>query len=236
MTNILVVLSGSDHWTLADGTKHPSGYWAEEFVVPHKTFREAGFDVTIATPGGVTPTVDKASLTPEMNGGDQGRAEELRDYIDSLRGELDSTMRLEDVNPGDFDGLFIPGGHGPMEDLAVSEALGVLLVGMLDSGKVVSGVCHGPSGLFAAKRADGSWAFAGYRLTGFTNVEEDQVGFADKAQWLLETRLREEGAEFASGAPWAPYVVTDRNLVTGQNPASSEPIARQLVDMLSASA
>ena len=116
-----------------------------------------------------------------------------------------------------------------MEDLAVSDDLGRILVTMLDGGKVVSSVCHGPAGLLPATRADGSWLFAGRNLTAFTDVEEEQAGLADKAPWLLESRLREAGATFSSGESWAPFVVVDDKLVTGQNPASSTEAAQKVV-------
>ena len=105
---------------------------------------------------------------------------------------------------------------------------------MLDAGKVVSSVCHGPAGLLPAKRADGSWLFAGRRLTAFTDAEEQQAGLADQAPWLLESRLREAGAAFSSGEAWAPFVVVDDNLVTGQNPASSAEAAQKVVELLKA--
>jgi putative intracellular protease/amidase len=236
MSKVLIVLTGSDHWTLADGTKHPSGYWPEELVVPHKIFREERVDFTIATPGGVAAIADEAGFTPEMNGGDAAKGQQLRDYIESIRDELDSPARLEDLNPADFDAIMLPGGHGPMEDLAVSEALGATLVQMLDSGKVISAVCHGPAGLLSAAREDGTWAFAGRRLTAFTNEEESQVGLAEHAPWLLETRLRDSGAKVEVSEAWGPHVIVDGNLITGQNPASSEPVTRRLLETLSAKA
>jgi putative intracellular protease/amidase len=119
-----------------------------------------------------------------------------------------------------------------MEDLAVSADLGRLLVTMLDSGQVVSSLCHGPAGLLPAVRADGTWAFAGRELTAFSNEEEIQAGLADKAPWLLEDRMREAGAAFRIGPAWAPFVIVDDNLVTGQNPASSTEAAQQVVRLL----
>lgn len=222
MARILIVLSGSDHWTLSDGTRHPTGFWAEEFVEPHRTFRDAGVDVDIATPGGVRPTVDQASLAPERTGGEE-RAAQLRSYVEALERELAAPMSLEQAedNLGDYDAIFIPGGHGPMEDLPTCRPLGRILTGIFDTGRVVAAVCHGPAGLLAGRRADGAWLFANRRLTAFTNEEERQAGLADRATWLLETRLREEGADFDRGQAWSSHVVVDGRLVTGQNPASS---------------
>jgi putative intracellular protease/amidase len=229
--SLLIVLSGADHWTLKDGSEHPTGFWAEELLTPLKVFRDAGVDVTLATPGGVPATVDDASLTPEQAGGED-RAAELRRELEEQQSRLQSPKRLEDVNPDDYDGVFMPGGHAPMEDLAVSGDLGRLLVTMLDDQKVVAAVCHGPAALLSATRQDGSWAFADRKLSGFTNDEEQQAGLADQAPWLLENRLREGGAEVSTGKAWQPFSVVDRNVVTGQNPASSMEVAHKTVEGL----
>ncbi|MEW2155787.1 type 1 glutamine amidotransferase domain-containing protein [Streptomyces sp. NPDC007189] len=231
MSKILFVMTGADHWTLADGTKHPTGFWAEEAVTPYETFRAGGHEIVVATPGGVVPTVDQASLAPEANGGQQG-ADRIAAALASFA-EIQHPVRLEDVSPDDYDAVFYPGGHGPMEDLAVSPASGRLLVAALDSGKPLGVVCHGPAALLAAERGDGSNAFAGYRVAAFTNAEETQAGLADRAKWLLQTRLEEAGVDVRAAEPWAPHVVVDRNLVTGQNPASSAPLAAELLKKLS---
>ena len=235
MARILIVLSGSDHWTLADGTRHPTGFWAEEFVEPHRTFCQAKVDVDIATPGGVRPTVDQVSLAPDRAGGAE-RAAELRRYLASLEHQLAEPLSLERAadNPGTYDAVFIPGGHGPMEDLPDCQPLGRILVDLFDTGRIVAAVCHGPAGLLAGRREDGTWLFAGRRLTAFTNEEERQAGLADRAKWLLETRLREEGADFDKGQPWNAHVVVDGLLVTGQNPASSKQAAERTLAVLAA--
>lgn len=230
MAKILFVLSGADHLTLADGTKHPTGFWAEEVAAPHRAFAAAGHEIVVATPGGVVPTVDAGSLTPEMNGGPEG-AESVTAELAAMT-QLQRPVRLEDVDPADYDVVFYPGGHAPMEDLAVDAASGALLTAALDSGKPLGVVCHGPAALLAARRADGSSPFAGYRLTGFTNAEERQGGLGDRVKWLLQDRLVELGADFQEGGPWAPNVVVDRNLFTGQNPASSAPLAAEIVATL----
>lgn len=233
MTKLLYVVTGSDHWTLNDGSQHPTGYWAEELVESHRTFADAGWDIVVATPGGVRPTVDEGSLAVDANGGDEAKVAELKQYIESVSDVLGSPARLEDQTASSFDAVFVPGGHGPMEDLAVSEVFGALVTDFLDSGKVVSAVCHAPAALLSATRADGSWPFAGYQVTGFTNQEEEQAGLADKAPWLLETRLRDGGATFSAADAWAPNVVVDRTVYTGQNPASTKPLADKLVAALS---
>lgn len=230
MSKILFVVTGADHWTLADGTRHPTGFWAEEAVAPYEAFKKAGDEVVVATPGGVVPTVDKSSLAPEVNGGQEG-ADRVAAALEAAP-EFKHPVPLADVNLDDYDAVFYPGGHGPMEDLAVDATSGRLLVDVLDSGKPLAIVCHAPAALLAATRPDGSNAFAGYQATGFSNAEEAQAGFADKAKWLLETRLGEAGVDVQVGEPWAPKVVVDRNLLTGQNPASSAPLAEEVLKRL----
>ncbi|MEV5438344.1 type 1 glutamine amidotransferase domain-containing protein [Streptomyces sp. NPDC052682] len=230
MSKILFVVTGADHWTLADGTQHPTGFWAEEAVAPYEAFRAAGHEVVVATPGGVVPTVDRASLAPEVNGGQEG-ADRLAKALESFT-ELQHPIRLEDVDLDDYAAVFYPGGHGPMEDLAGHAGSGRLLIEALESGKPLGVVCHGPAALLAAVRADGSNAFAGYEVAAFTNAEETQGGLAGRAKWLLQDRLSEAGVTVRAGEPWAPHVVVDRNLVTGQNPASSAPLAEELLKRL----
>ncbi|MFI9341016.1 type 1 glutamine amidotransferase domain-containing protein [Streptomyces sp. NPDC052773] len=230
MSKILFVMTGVDYWTLADGTRHPTGFWAEEAVAPYEAFKAAGHEIVVATPGGVVPTVDKGSLAAEVNGG-QEAADRIAAALAAMT-ELERPIRLEDVVPDEYAAVFYPGGHGPMEDLAVDAVSGRLLIEALDSGKPLGVVCHGPAALLAATREDGSNAFAGYRVAAFTDAEEIQGGLADKAKWLLQTRLTEAGVDVRAGEPWAPNVIVDRNLVTGQNPASSAPLAAELLKKL----
>ncbi|WP_016908395.1 type 1 glutamine amidotransferase domain-containing protein [Streptomyces xiaopingdaonensis] len=230
MAKILFVMTGADHWTLQDGTLHPTGFWAEEAVAPYEAFKDAGHEVVVATPGGVVPTVDKGSLAPEFNGEEDGAAAMARslETFDELR----EPVELEEVDLDGYDAVFYPGGHGPMEDLAVDENSGALLVEALDRGTPLGIVCHAPAAMLAATREDGGSAFAGYRVTGFTNAEESQVGLADKAAWLLQDRLVQAGVDFQEGEAWDPHVVVDRQLVTGQNPASAAPLAEELLNKL----
>ncbi|MFC6019358.1 type 1 glutamine amidotransferase domain-containing protein [Plantactinospora solaniradicis] len=237
MTSILMVLTAARTWSQKDGSQHPTGFWAEEFVVPHRILTEAGVDVTIATPGGLTPVADEGSLALSANGGDAEKVAELRSYLTKVQHLLESPARLEDVDPGAFEGVFIPGGHGPMQDLAVNPDVARVLAALLpDPTKVVASICHGPASFFSAGNPDGSWLFKGRRLTAFTDDEETQVGLAANAPWLLEERLRTGGAEFESGPAWSSYVVVDGNLVTGQNPASGEAAAEAVLRELAARA
>lgn len=230
MAKILFVMTGVDYWTLADGSKHPTGYWAEEFVAPYEAFTKAGHEIVVATPGAVAPTVDRGSLAPEANGGAEGAAR-IAEILDAAS-ELARPVDLATVDLTDFDAVYYPGGHGPMEDLAVDPVSGKLLDDALASGKPLGVVCHAPAALLATADAEGGSPFAGYRVTGFTNAEETQAGFADKAKWLLQDRLEALGVDFRVGEPWAPHIEVDRNLYTGQNPASSAPLAAELLRAL----
>ncbi|OPC76919.1 type 1 glutamine amidotransferase domain-containing protein [Embleya scabrispora] len=228
MTKVLFVVSAADRWTLRDGVVHPSGFWGEELAMPHKIFSAAGWETTIATPGGKPPTLDRLSMS--WTAGLPGKLREVRRYLDTIKTALDNPRSLDDVDSDAFDVVFYPGGHGPMEDLAVDPVSGALLTRALASGKPLALLCHAPAAAFAAHNADGSWPFAGYRMTGLSNVEEKFNSFGRKAKWLLEDRLRAGGAHYTkSRLPLRPFVVVDRNLYTGQNPASSEQLAQRLV-------
>ncbi|WP_129841166.1 type 1 glutamine amidotransferase domain-containing protein [Streptomyces sp. RFCAC02] len=230
MARILFVMTGADHWTLTDGTRHPTGFWAEEAVVPLTALRAAGHAVSVATPGGVVPPVDPASLAPGAAGGPE-EAGRLRHTVETAP-EFRRPVAIARVRVEDYDAVYVPGGHSPMEDLAADADAGALLTRALDSGMPVAVVCHGPAALLAAVRADGTNAFAGHRVAAFTNEEERQAGSAAKAPWLLQDRLAEAGLRVETGEPWAPHVVTDRTVLTGQNPASSAPLAAALAERL----
>ncbi|MCX4703303.1 type 1 glutamine amidotransferase domain-containing protein [Streptomyces sp. NBC_01373] len=231
MAKILFVITASDHWTLADGTRQPAGFWAEEAIGPYQVFKEAGFEIAAATPGGVPPTADALSLTAEFNGGEEG-AQRMQSALREAT-ELAHPMRIEDVDIDDYVAVFYPGGWGPMEDLPDNAESGRLLTEWLASGKPVSLVCHGPAALLATIGPDGTSPFAGYRLTGLSNAEEKLNGLADRAKWLLQDRLVGElGADYRETEPFAPHVETDRTLYTGQNPGSAVPLAQELVKAL----
>lgn len=230
MSKILFVVTGARHWTLADGSTHPTGFWAEELVAPYRAFTGAGHEVVVATPGAVTPVVDQGSLSADVNGG-QDNADAVKAELESID-QLRSPLALEEVDLGDYAAVFYPGGHGPMEDLAVDPVSARLLADTLASGKPLGIVCHAPAALLATEGTEGGSPFAGYRLTGFTNAEETQAGLADKASWLLQDRLVSLGADFREGEPWAAHVEVDRNLYTGQNPASSAPLAAEMLGAL----
>jgi len=228
MTSVLIVVSAADRLTLNDGTTHPTGYWAEELAEPHRIFASAGWDITVATPGGMAPTVDRLSLG--LAGGLPAKTRAVADYLRRHDSVLAHPKVLADIDPDDYDVVFYPGGHGPMEDLAVDADSGRILTAVLESGRPLALLCHAPAATLAARRADGTWPFEGYRMTGLSNTEERLNRFARKAPWLLQDRLVESGAIYSNGRlPLRPYLVVDRNLYTGQNPASSAMLAHKLV-------
>jgi putative intracellular protease/amidase len=232
MTDVLMVISAADHWTLTDGTRHPTGFWAEEVAVPHRIFRDAGWNVTIATPGGRAPTMDQLSMG--VAGGMPWKRRAIARYLDSIADQLRTPVPLDRVDATTFDLVFYPGGHGPMEDLAYDATSGALLSRRLRSNAPLALLCHAPAAVLATEAGDAPSPFAGRRMTGLSNREEGFNRFARKAPWLLEDRLIELGVDYSKGVlPLRPYVVVDGNLYTGQNPQSSEKLARRLIAELS---
>jgi putative intracellular protease/amidase len=230
MAKILFVMTGASYWTLADGTRHPTGYWAEEFAAPYRELSGAGHEVVVASPGGVVPHVDSMSLRPSMAGSAE-IALELEQILLSAE-ELRRPIELADARLQDYDAVYYPGGHGPMEDLWQDADSGRLLVAALASGKPLAIVCHAPVAIMATRK-HGVSPFAGYRVTAYTNDEEDAVGLRAKARWTAEDELVKMGVDFSRGEMWQPYTVVDRNLFTGQNPASAAPLAREFMKELS---
>ena len=228
MTKVLMIVSAAKHWTLNDGTLHPTGFWAEELATPYSVFTDAGWDVDVATPGGKAPVVDKASL--DESAGDADTLAAVKAKLDELAPVLAKPLNLADVKAADYDLVFYPGGHGPMEDLAVDETSGRILTERMADNAPVALLCHAPAAVLATENAPGGSPFAGRKMTGFSNDEERAAGLADKAPWLLESRLVALGAEYDKAPePWASHVIVDGNLYTGQNPSSSKELAERLV-------
>lgn len=217
---VLFIVSRARQLTMRDGSLLTTGYWAEELLVPYRAFTEAGYDVEFATPVGMAPQPDPRSLSAQDDA-------ELRRIVD-----LQNPLVLDDVELDEYDALFVPGGHAPMEDLATDRVAGDLITAALAAGKPVGAVCHGPAALLAARRPDGKPAVAGYRLTGFTDEEEKQGGLAGNMRYLLQDRLIALGADFVKGSPFQPHTETDRSLHTGQNPQSSARIAADMLEAL----
>ncbi|MFE4535308.1 type 1 glutamine amidotransferase domain-containing protein [Streptomyces scopuliridis] len=230
MAKVLFIVSGATYWVLKDGTRYATGYWAEEFAKPYKAITDAGHEVVVATPGGVTPNVDMMSLRPAMAGGEQG-ALELEAIIRDAE-VMRRPLKLSDVRLEDYDAVYLPGGHGPMADLAFDADAGRLLTAQLASGKPLAIVCHAPAAMLAT-RIHGESPFRGCEVTGFTNDEEAGVGLASRVTWLLEDELKDKvGVAYSRGETWKPYMVEERNLITGQNPASAAVLANRLLEIL----
>ena len=217
---VLFIVSAAHKLTMKDATLHTTGFWAEELLVPYQAFTQAGLDVKFATPVGLLPQPDPRSL----NAHDGAELDHLPD--------LREPLILDDVEVGGYDAVFVPGGHAPLEDLATDKISGDLISAALAAGKPVGAVCHGPAALLAARRADGTPAVAGFRLTGFTDEEEKQGGLAPNMRYLLQDELVALGADFVEGPPFQPHTETDRNLHTGQNPQSSAQIASDMLEAL----
>ncbi|MEV6012078.1 type 1 glutamine amidotransferase domain-containing protein [Streptomyces sp. NPDC051976] len=229
MSRILIVMSSASVWERTDGSQYPTGYWAEELAAPHEKFVQAGHQVDFASPGGVLQPLDAHSSDPQIAGEDCAR------YVAHAQQALSSfgpLLKLDEISVDDYDAIVLPGGHGPVVDLYQDGNLRRLLVAADQQGKIIGAVCHGPAGLLSATDADGNWTFAGRRMAAFTDEEEAIFGTADNAPWLLASRLREKGARHEQGDPYQPFTVRDDNLFTGQNPASSAPMADAIVDAL----
>lgn len=203
------------------GKDHPTGLWLEEFAVPYLALLEAGYEVTVASPrGGKTP-LDPNSVQSGILPQWQAAAK-----------RLEATEVLSALDRNAYAGVILPGGHGPMFDLASDETLASLLTEFMEQNKLVAAVCHGPAALVKACFADGSSILAGRRVTGFSNDEEYAVQLEKLVPFLLEDKLQALGAVYSRQDLWQEYVVTDGNLITGQNPQSSPLFATAVVDYL----
>jgi putative intracellular protease/amidase len=227
MTKVLMVLTSHDR--LGD-TGQKTGFWLEEFAAPYYILKDAGLDVTLASPKGGQPPLDPKSDDPAS------QTEAMRRFKadPEAQAALAGTAKLSDISPNDYDAVFYPGGHGPLWDLSDDRHSIALIEALYAAGKPVAAVCHGPAALRHAKARDGSPLVRGRSVTGFTNTEEAAVKLTDVVPFLVEDMLKENGGEFSRGADWQAYAVTDGNLITGQNPASSESTARALVAQLAA--
>ncbi len=210
-------------------TGKPTGAWLEEVAVPYYAFVDAGYELIVASPeGGETP-FDPRSLEPES------QTEATKRFLEDseARKVFSETVPLDQLPDVEFAAVFLPGGHGPMWDLAKSKTLGSILVDADRKGNPVGAVCHGPAGLLAAKDAEGKWLFAGKKLTAFSDAEERAVQLEDVVPFLLETEIVEQGGTYSRRANFTPHVVVDGMLVTGQNPPSSKDTADEIIRLLS---
>jgi putative intracellular protease/amidase len=255
--HVLIVLSDASQLALKDGKAYPTGFFLNELTVPLKLLLDAGHEVTFATPKGGAPSLDKNSLDPMYFNGDAAALKQYHELLDRLnitsqqRSPVISLARVEQIGYDRYDAVYIPGGHAPMQDLIRSAELGRLLTSFHERGKPTALVCHGPAALVSAmpdaaafvgklergaKAAPAKWIYAGYRMTVISNVEEEQSKGILKGgvmKLLPQTALQQAGANYSSNtAPWTPHVVSDRELITGQNPASAYQVGQALLARL----
>ncbi|MET3552163.1 type 1 glutamine amidotransferase domain-containing protein [Burkholderia sp. 567] len=256
--NVLVVLSDSDHLDLKDGKVFATGFYLNELMQPVKALLDTGHQVTFATPEGKAPTMDATSADKMYFNGDEKAMRDYRALLDKLQitsrahSPVISLSRVEQIGYGHFDAVYVPGGHAPMQDLLTSPAVGRLLADFHARGKTTALVCHGPIALLstlpdaqgftrqlaAGKAGDGApkWIYAGYRMTVISNAEEEQAkallgGGAMK--FYPQTALQRAGGIYSSNeVPFTAHMVTDRELITGQNPASALDVAGEMLKRL----
>ncbi len=226
--NILIVLTSHD--TLGD-TGLKTGFWLEELAAPYYVFKDAGADITLASPLGGEPPLDPKSNEPDFQTDDTRRFEKDADAIAALK----TTIKLSEVSHIDFDAVFYPGGHGPLWDLTEDSDSVSLIQNILKGGKPVSLVCHAPGVLRDVKDEQGLPYVKGKKVTGFTNSEEEAVNLTHVVPYLVEDMLKENGASFSAGKDWEAHVMQDGPLITGQNPGSSAEAAKLMLSTLSQS-
>lgn len=222
---ILMVLTSHDQ--LGDTGKR-TGFWLEEFAAPYYVFKDAGAELTLASPKGGQPPLDPSSDSEDA----QTEATKRFKGDDAAQKDLANTVKLSGVSADGFDAIFYPGGHGPLWDLAEDGDSKALIEAFAAHDRPIGAVCHAPAVFKHPKGADGKPLVSGKTVTGFTNTEEEGVGLTDVVPFLVEDMLKANGGDYQKGDDWASYVVTDGKLVTGQNPASSEEAARKLLDLL----
>lgn len=242
--NILILMTGATTLTLQDDVKYPSGFWAEEFAIPYKLFKERGYDVDVATVGGVVPSVDKSSLDPSnlkyvrpagSQIDDAARAVEWAQIIENAP-ELKTPLAVEKISQeqlAQYDAVYMAGGHGCLEDEPKSQAMGQLTTWTHDLNMPVAAVCHGHCTMMSARDAQGNFPYKGYAMTSFSHNEERVTPIYGRLSLVLEEELRRLGVIY-SEAPllWDAHVVVDRNLLTGQNPFSSALLIEMLLHKL----
>jgi len=223
--SILMVVTSNDR--LGD-TGKKTGLWLEEFATPYYIFRDEGVKVVLASPRGGRPPIDPRSEEP------QAQTDSTRRFLKDKEAlhAFENTAPLSTISPSDYDAVFYPGGHGPLWDLAEDPHSIKIIEAFFAAGKPVGAVCHGPAAFRNTKRPDGAPLVQGKSVTGFSNSEEAAVGLTEAVPFLVEDMLKQNGGSFSKGEDWQPYVRIDENLVTGQNPQSSEGAAWLFLDKL----
>ncbi|MGO4666929.1 type 1 glutamine amidotransferase domain-containing protein [Bosea sp. 2RAB26] len=221
---ILMVLTSHDQ--LGD-TGKLTGFWLEEFAAPYYVFKDAGAEITLASPKGGQPPIDPKSDEP----GNQTDAMTRFKKDPTAQRTLANTVKLSDVTADGYDAVFYPGGHGPLWDLAEDPASIALIEALYNAGKPVAAVCHAP-GVLHRVTSQGQPIVKGKRVTGFTNSEEEAVQLTNVVPFLVEDELRRLGGRYERAADWQSFAIVDGRLITGQNPASSTAAAQELIKLL----
>jgi putative intracellular protease/amidase len=225
MKALFILTSHGEKGTTGDAT----GFFWEELAVPYWKLRDAGYAIDIASVKGGRPPADPSSAKEE---GRHSAVQRFMDDADAMAA-LNTSKSVSEVDPLDYDAVFLPGGHGVMWDTGQSQRLGDVVAQAYENGSVVGAVCHGPAGFISARLSNGEPLVKGKKINSFTDSEERAVKLDDVVPYLLETRLRELGANFvANSENFQPYAVRDGRLVTGQNPSSSGPVADLLLEAL----
>jgi putative intracellular protease/amidase len=222
---VLMVLTSHDQ---LGNTGRKTGFWLEELAAPYYVFKEAGAQITLTSPKGGRPPLDPKSNDPNFQTDITRRFEKDAAAED----QLSKTVRLDGVRQNDYDTVFYPGGHGPMWDIAEDKNSIKLIESFLAAGKYVALVCHAPGALRHVKTPQGKPLVEGKNVTGFTNGEEEEVGLTKVVPFLVEDELLRLGATFSKVKNWGVYTIVDGQLITGQNPASSGPAARVLIQTM----
>lgn len=215
--HILMVVTTADKMN----EDHKTGLWLSEFGEAYAEFDKAGFEITVASPLGGQVPIDERSLQGDVP----------QEILDTEK-HLVNTLKLDEMDASKFDAIFLPGGHGTMFDLPDNEKLQVLIRELYEANKVVAAVCHGPAGLVGVKLSNGTPLVAGKTVTSFTDEEERETTLDRFMPFLLETRLRELGANFVTGANWSDHIQVDGHLITGQNPQSTISVAKEVIKQL----
>jgi len=221
---ILIVLTS--HEDLGN-TGKKTGFWTEELAAPYYALADQGAEITLASPKGGQPPIDPKSEDPTVQTDATRRMAEDKELL----AQLSNTKKLSEISPADYDAVFYPGGHGPLWDLAEDETSQQLIIDFYKADKPVAFVCHAP-GVLRHVKIDGEYLVNGKNVTGFTNTEEEAVQLKDIVPFLVEDMLKENGGNYSKIGDWSPYAVVDGKLITGQNPASSEKVAEELLKML----
>jgi putative intracellular protease/amidase len=222
---ILMVLTS--HSELGD-TGKKTGFWIEEFAAPYYVLADAGAVITIASPAGGQPPVDPKSEEADAQTPATERFYKDTEAID----KVGFSLQLSDINAENYDAVFYPGGHGPLWDLANDSFSIRLIEEFYNTQKPIAFVCHAPAALLKVKAENGHPLVKGKKITGFSDTEEEAVGLTKVVPFLLEDELKKLGAHYSKGADWASYTQHDGLLITGQNPSSSEAVAKLLLKTL----